>query len=404
MLTGKQVRVRSQKGQLLPQYINPRSRDWLDVAEQLLAIYRSALGRTRSEIEAEMAELFGEGPQVLVHEGLAKLLEDRCEFEIGTDLPPDELRDRVFREAATERAANASTGTPFDREQVLRRVASSLQIEPLSLERALFADLRGEQRVLEFKDIPAEQLLHRYNVALAQAVMLRSVAAEVRIWGETPARFRQLFRAVKFHRLICTVGKADGNSYRLEVSGPLSLFSATQKYGLQLALFLPTILHCQCFELKADVRWGPDKKPMRFQLNSEDGLKSTAPDWGMFQPKEYPMLAANLAKSAKDWQISTDPEPMDHRGVLWVPDFVLTHQPTGKTVYLELLGYWRKVELDQHHSRLRQAYPGQFLIAAAESMCTDEKAEQAVGPEVYHYKRMPIAGEIIKRATALIGS
>ena len=39
-------------------------------------------------------------------------------------------------------------------------------------------------RVLKFGDCTPEFLLHRYNVALAQAILLRCTAMEVRIWGE----------------------------------------------------------------------------------------------------------------------------------------------------------------------------------------------------------------------------
>ena len=87
------------------------------------------------------------------------------------------------------------------------------------------------------------------------------------MWGETPARFRQLFRAVKFHRLICTIHETPGNRYTLTLDGPLSLFSSTQKYGLQLALFLPALLHCKAFDLRANVRWGAERKEKQFALS-----------------------------------------------------------------------------------------------------------------------------------------
>ena len=41
------------------------------------------------------------------------------------------------------------------------------------------------------------------NVALAQAVVLRSIRMHVTIRNEPPARYRQLLRRVKFHRLVC---------------------------------------------------------------------------------------------------------------------------------------------------------------------------------------------------------
>src|SRR6202035_3376279 len=136
-----------------------------------------------------------------------------------------------------------------------------------------FADLKSEQRLVRFKDISAERLLQRYNEALAQAVLLRSTRVHVIVRHESPQRVRQLLRLVKFHRLVCEVEKL-GAGVQLHLDGPLSLFSATNKYGLQLALFLPAVLLCKDFELKADLRWGPEKKPRTFQLTPRDGLVS----------------------------------------------------------------------------------------------------------------------------------
>ena len=98
--------------------------------------------------------------------------------------------------------------------------ALSLTLTPEQIDRSLFADLKDEQRVQTFDDITAERLLDRYNVALAQAILLRCTAMEVRVWGETPARFRQLFRAVKFHRLICTIHETPGNSLHAQARRP----------------------------------------------------------------------------------------------------------------------------------------------------------------------------------------
>ncbi len=56
---------------------------------------------TRGEIESEVDELFGGGGKATqVHRGLAKVLEDRAEFEVVADVPPDEVREKVFTAAA----------------------------------------------------------------------------------------------------------------------------------------------------------------------------------------------------------------------------------------------------------------------------------------------------------------
>ena len=59
---------------------------------------------TRGEIEAEIDELFGGGGKATqVHRGLAKVLEDRAEFEVVADVPPDVIREKVFTAAAEYR-------------------------------------------------------------------------------------------------------------------------------------------------------------------------------------------------------------------------------------------------------------------------------------------------------------
>ena len=104
MLTGKLVRVRHAKNKLIPLYLDPGDDDCSALAEQLLLAYRTSAGRTRGEIEEDLTDLIPEGPRGLVPAGLAKLLEDRCEFEVAADHPPDELREAVFTLAAQHRA------------------------------------------------------------------------------------------------------------------------------------------------------------------------------------------------------------------------------------------------------------------------------------------------------------
>mgnify|MGYP003342748553 CR=1 FL=1 len=114
MLTGKMVRVRHAKNRLVPLYVEPNDEGLRALAGQLLLAYRGAPGRTRGEIEEEFADLIPEGPRGLLPAGLAKLLEDRCEFEVASDIPPDQLREAVFKAAAVARVEAASAMKPFD--------------------------------------------------------------------------------------------------------------------------------------------------------------------------------------------------------------------------------------------------------------------------------------------------
>src|SRR3954468_17719841 len=107
MLTGKQVRVRFVRDRVIPYYPDTPDVVWQEQAERLLEVFRGLAGRTRGELEGELDDAFGETTTQLVHQGLAKLLEDRCDFEVQSGHPPDQLREAVFRAATAHRQALA---------------------------------------------------------------------------------------------------------------------------------------------------------------------------------------------------------------------------------------------------------------------------------------------------------
>ncbi len=405
MLTGKLVRVRHAKNKLVPLYVTPADPGLRALSEQILLAYRNAPGRTRGEIDDDLKDFIPEGPRGLLPGGLAKLCEDRCEFEVAADHPPDELREAVFKAAAEARVNAVRSSQAFDRRAVIAEVAEqlSLTLTPEQLDRSLFADLKAEQRVITFEELTAEQLLHRYNVSLAQAIILRSTLMEVRVYAESPARFRQLFRAVKFHRLICTIEETPGNSYKLTLDGPLSLFSSTNKYGLQLALFLPTLLHCKAFDLRANVRWGAERKEKQFALSGLDGLRSHTPDFGVYTPPELQMFADSFASKVKGWILDADPHPIALKTGVWVPDFKLTHARSGKEVFVEVFGFWRKGDIERHYANLSKGASGKFVLCVSEQMRTDEDAEVSFGNGVYRYKRTPLPEEVARMAEKVAG-
>jgi predicted nuclease of restriction endonuclease-like RecB superfamily len=161
MLTGDLLRVRTSQERVVPLYINRTNPQWLEAAESLLLVFREGVGLTRGEIEQEIDDLFGGGGKAtLVHRGLAKVLEDRAEFEVVADVPPEQIRDKVFTAAAEYRRRMRATrgdheegvklsGRPtFRREEVLSSVARELDLTPETLLNGLFADLRDENRLL----------------------------------------------------------------------------------------------------------------------------------------------------------------------------------------------------------------------------------------------------------------
>jgi predicted nuclease of restriction endonuclease-like RecB superfamily len=409
VLTGRLVRVRFARDRIIPVYLNASDPAWLEIAQQLLELFREQVGHTRGELEDELRETFGDDPTQLVHQGLAKLLEDRCEFEVVSGHPPEQLRELVFRAAAASRAGEAEGASAerqvhphFHRGAVLQEVADALGLTPDAVEQGLFADLKSEQRLLRFKELSAERLLHRYNMGLAQAVVLRSTKVEVLVRGEPPRRLRQLLRQAKFHRLVCEVQRTEADAYHFHLDGPLSLFTATQKYGLQLALFLPAVLLCRDYELHAELLWGPQRRPKSFRLTAADGLVSDYPDTGAYVPVEISMFADLFRKKVPDWEISEEVEIIPLGDSFWVPDYQLRHRASGKTVYLEILGFWRRASVERHLERLRQHATEPFLLAVSDQLRVDDADLAGLPASIHRFRQMPHYDEIARLAEQLV--
>jgi predicted nuclease of restriction endonuclease-like RecB superfamily len=411
MLTGKLVRVRHGRNRIIPCYLDTTDPTWQVAGERLLDLFRSQEGRTRAELEEDLADSFGDEKGQVVVRGLAKLLEDRCEFEVVSGQPPEKVREVVFRMAAALRQAPGASpkdqvsvsvtgaGSPgFDRTAILRQTAAELGLTPEEVDRGLFADLKSEQRLIRFKDISSERLLQRYNVALAQAVLLRSTRVQVNLQGEPPQRYRQLLRLVKFHRLICEIEKTGPDSYSLLLDGPLSLFSATQKYGLQLALFLPAILLCRDFELTAELYWGPQRRQKAFSLSSREGLVSHLVDSGMYVPPELEMFVDLFRKKIADWDIAVESEIFPLGDGFWIPDFRLTQRRSGRSVYLEVLGFWRRASAEAHLRRLRDQVDRPFVLAVSDGLRIDDAELEGLPAGILRFRQMPLPDEVARLA------
>jgi uncharacterized protein len=407
MLTGKMVSVRYARDRIIPRYLDVNDSAWVEAAERLLTVFRGQDGRTRGELEEERSQLFGEGPSQLVHQGLAKLLEDRCEFEVASSHPPEAIRAAVFQAAVRQRLSLPSSeyelDARFDRPAALREAGDELSLTPEALEQGLFADLKSEQRLVHFEDISAERLLQRYNVALAQAVLYRCTSMHVTIRDEPPPRYRQLLRRVKFHRLLCDMERLTENSWRLHLDGPLSLFSATQKYGLQLALFFPAVLLCHDFEVRAELRWGAQRKPKVFLASPADALVSHYADSGTYVPPELGMFVELFRKRIADWDIIEETEAFSLGSAgFWVPDFRLVHRATGRRVLLEVLGFWRRSSAEQHLARLRQHVTEPFLLAVSDQLHIEEAVLEELPAEIHRFRNMPLPDEVARLAAEVL--
>lgn len=398
MLTSDLISARLYRREVKPRYVDARDAELLELAEQLIAIFASHLGCRRDDLDRDLKELLGSGTDFLLHRALAKLLLDRCEFATASEIEPEALRQDLFTAAAAHYRRPMAEGEAFsfDRDSVVAAVADRLALTAPQVETGLYADLKGEQVLDSWQPCDAEWLLDRYNVALAQGVLLRATKLRLRVQEASASRQRELFRRIKFFRLLHRIQGVGDHTWVIDLDGPLSVFKASGKYGLQMANFLPTLMHFDRWSLEAQVAWGKKRRAAKFKLASDAGLKATsAPLKGQWQPPELEWFPEQFDKLASEWSVSTEADLVVVGGQsVVIPDFVFQHAD-GRRVSMEVLGFWRRGSLERRLDELRRGATKQILLAVSKQLLTEDDDLSDLPVEVYVFRQTPIARKVL---------
>ncbi len=407
MLTADLLRARPYRGRIRCQLLDPDDPDVLSDARFLvdLLLYALEAGETRGSIE-EVVE--GEAQIRSDHKilrGLAKVLLDTTTFHTRAPLPPAELR-RILFERAARRAPLASGPNPFGRTttgEVVAEVAQELGLEPHALLEALYADRKKEQRPTGATITDPVALIHRYNVALVQSVLLR--ATQLTVWLERPppARIRQLLRLTKFHRLMHTA-RLDGEHLVLTVDGPASVLKRSTRYGLQLASFFPAVLHLERWRMEAAIDW--KGRSCTLELGPALGLVPHVRDVGGYEPRESVWFRERFPKVADGWTLEPARLPIDLGGhAVVMPDF--RFHKDGREAHMEIVGFWRRSYLERRVAWLRDHGPGNLLLAISNRLVAGDAEMGALGVEVVRFSSIIPARkvrEVVERIARPVGA
>lgn len=366
MLTADLVRARRRGDRL---YVSPLSAKKraiaLETATRLLDATAAHIGEERESFEQVCRAIIAQAGDRKLAAGLRKLVDDRCEFERPAAGDAAALRAAVFTHAHSQRVAG-----DFDRDGILSHVAVQRGISADELERQLYADLRAAHTLLSFDSIDAESLVVLYERQREQAVLLRATRVSVQLECRDPQTLRALFHRLKFLQLLFTLeGKGPGR-YSLELDGPLSLFSASTRYGLKLALALGALRACDRFELEAELLWGKERRPLRYQLAEQRHGRGPLTPPSLSEPAEALLARFEGRKSA--WRVRAADAVLELPGVgLVVPDLTFERED-GAVVHLEVLGFWSREAVWRRVDLVRGGLPHRLLFAVSERLRVSE--------------------------------
>lgn len=353
-------------GKLLPRYLTTRCQLWV---EALLDMAVACVGKPRAEVEDRLGHLPGLGESRIAWRAMARLLLRMHGFEVRARHKPRQVRELVFLLAAAEPS--------IPRARVLVEVAARLGVTPEEVKRDLYADVTAEQILKPARQrITVTELVERYNLSLAQGLLLR--AEELTVTAE--GNIKAVIRFAKLQRLLCRVEVPPGGGMRIVLSGPLSLFHRTTKYGRSMAAWLPVLVRAPKWRLRA--RCVIQGRRLTWNASYLDPIGTTHAPVRRFDSLLEERFYRDLQRAAPEGlKVLREADPVQIGSRILCPDFTLVDQRRpGLRVPVEVVGFWTKDYLRAKKEAI-QSLPDntRWLLCVDESLAAARDGDLSLG-------------------------
>ena len=376
----------------------------------MIKVFSGSVGQVREKLEEAAKQVLDVFPgNAVVGRGLEKLLLDRTEFDTEAKTELTELRRKVFvRSSSIIKGKGTFSLRGFDEGDSVNllkyqnEIAQKIGVSVADLGRQLYGDLPPFQQVLNFRKMSATGLLHRYNCAQIQGLLLRCEAMTICLPESGAAKLRQLLKYLRFNKLLVKIShhQKKKKTLMLEIDGPLSMFVNTQKYGFNLANFFPAILHQPSWELDAEVMMRKNQLHSLY-LDQACGIISHYRQFLSYVPEEIALFSQQLSKNLPSWQLTSSSDYVPLIGEsLCFPDYLLTHN-SGKKVALELFHTWHAAPLRNRLQQLDEQNEFPLLIGVNRSLLKNTELVEQIESSPYfsrfgfYFREVPTAAKII---------
>jgi hypothetical protein len=366
----------------------------------MLAVYELGTGETRQELHRRIAGIFTaeENCPTRRIDAFCKLLDDESEYARDPKGEAAQLRKKVFSLAAPNHPLVCEADRLFDRteKEVKKEIANFLNMSWPEIKKRIFADVIEFHRLKAFHGYPSPKaLLSRYNVAQVQAALYR--ATNMIIWARQD--FKTILRHAKLARLMHSIKRIKPGYYQITLDGPASLIRQSRRYGVAMAKFLPKLLACQGWEMRAELITPRRGHRVSLKLSSNDGLKSHLPAPDIFDSGLEEVFAKKWGKGPRQgWTLIREGDILHKGQKVFVPDFVFEHEK-GHRAPLELVGFWTDDYL-RNKVRTLQAFREHHIILAVGE--AGKKRISGLPAETIFYKSALKIKDVLDRLEALV--
>lgn len=382
----------------------PRDAHYRVYAEEMLRIFKEGVGKTRQELRDAVRRVFDNEPACNPRRigAFCKLLEDPPVSKFATDRPGNaaKLRCQVFAKAAPYHPLVATRDELFESEEQRVKEDITRQLGRPSwatLQSELFADVLEYNILLEFRGFPSpEALLARYNVAQVQAALFDAVSLTVR----TRTNLKEVLTRAKLARLLHTVtapppGEREG-CYTFRFDGPASVHLPTRRYGADMARFLPSLIACEDWTMRAEIRRGRSR---HYHLDLKAGSLHADHEAKQFDSAfESSFFEKWGTKPREGWTISRESDVLDQAQTVFIPDFSFQHED-GRRVFLEIAAYWTPEYVRAKSAKISRFPDAPLVLALPQRLA---KKWSVLPPHVLFFKsalKIKAVVEALERVT-----
>lgn len=387
-------RIQVRNGKVSPRLLKA-DYHWLAVANDLIELVKRHQNRTRGELNEAVRAYEGDSVAYPIIRGLTAVLTSRATFDNHPPVPPVELRAKLFVQGPA--GSRPDLFQPKTRSRIIKEVAGAYQLTAAQVESAFFADLAEEQIVQAVGDpMTPKELIDRYNLEVARGLLYW--ARDMQIHVEDG--YRDVFRFIKLFGLMHTISAA-AKGYDITLHGPISPFvSATIRYGLQFAKFLPALLLCDTWQMEAFVRPPGKKQFLRYLMDDQTTLrshfKSSAGYASQLEANFAAEFEAKYNRANRVWELAYEDEIIALGDTVMIPDFSFTHRKNGRRALLEIVGFWHPNYLRRKLQKVQQAQRSDLILLVYESANVAEDAfESASSGSVITFKNKPVLKDVI---------
>jgi predicted nuclease of restriction endonuclease-like RecB superfamily len=391
---------------------------WRQTAQELLDLFHQFQGEPRARWEEALEGYEGARVDYLRLRGLAKVLTDGATFLPKTfAITPRELRARLFSRGPV--FEHPDLFYPTTRRDLLQEAASEYALAPEEIDEALFADHPGSHILTEVGPAWTPQgLLQRYNLELARGALYRATVVEIEIHDS----FKEIWRYLKLFKIMFEARELPGGGYHVTLSGPLSDFVETERYGIAFAEFLPAVLLGERWKLMAKVKNAPTRQSREqtsrriaedsqliYRLDQNCGLQSHYRRGRVYDSalertfaSEFYDFEEKFGSERGKWHLTREEQVLVLAGSVMIPDFLLVHtQDEQRRILVELVGFWSPRYLKTKIAKVQAAQCPNLLLLVYENLKVTREDFGKIPGELLFFKEKPVLKDVMAAVETL---